>query len=269
MKCLLSIIFLFHYECVNAQMLQETAPDVAAIGAYSSTPALALNFGVNQAALGSMRHFAAAVYGEKRFLLQELSTYHVAVVRPAGDGAFGVHVFYSGSADYNTMKTGFAYGRNLGKHISLGVQFDYWNQHIRGYGNEGQVSIEAGVIAHVSDVLHVGFQLSNPATIVMNKWNQKLPRKYAIGVGYQPSQLITLVAELIETAKQPLAINATIEYHMAPKVWAKAGINSYTKTFFIAGGFQLTDFTIEVVGSVHPQLGLSPGVLLAYNAMDK
>lgn len=246
-----------------------TAPSIAYAGAYSNFNTNALHFTTNQAALPATKRFMASVYGEKAFLLQELSYYHVAVAQPVGNGAFGLQVAYAGNADYNALKTGLAYGQNLGKRISIGVQFDYWSQRIRGYAQAAQVTAEGGLLVHVSEVFQAGLQICNPAGVVFQKGLERMPVAYALGAGYQPSENVALTAALIKTEHVPWAVQAGAAYRFAPLLWAKAGINSRTAAFFVAAGYQLKYFTIEVVGSVHPQLGLSPALLLTYTAMDK
>lgn len=244
-------------------------PAVARLGTYSSQPHHALQAAANQAALGTLKSFAAAVYSERRFLLQELSTYHIGIAQPVADGAFALQAAYTGTADYTASKIGVAYGRKLGNRVSVGVQFNYWNQHIRGYGNAAQITAEGGVLVRLTTTFHMGFQACNPAGVVFTKWDRNLPAVYTIGAGYEPSEQVAITIELRKAERLPLAVQTGIEYRFTPTLWAKAGIESGTAAFFIAAGFQLKDFRIEVAGAVHPQLGLSPGLLLAYNGMGK
>jgi hypothetical protein len=129
--------------------------------------------------------------------------------------------------------------------------------------------VEGGLLLHFSKAFHAGFQLSNPMGVVLHKWDRKLPAVYTMGVGYQPSPQVAVTAELLKTAELPVMVQGGLEYRFASTFWAKAGINSGTAAFFIAAGIQLKDFSIEVAGSVHPHLGLSPGLLLSYNGMEK
>jgi hypothetical protein len=119
-------------------------PAVARIGAYGSLHPNALHSAANQAALGAVKTAAAALYGEKRFLLQELALYHFALAQPAGAGAFGLQAVFAGNSDYSTSKVGVAYGMPLSPKVAIGVQFDYLAHRIRGYGNAAQVAAEGG-----------------------------------------------------------------------------------------------------------------------------
>jgi hypothetical protein len=267
---------LFHFlhlmvvpACFSQSLPVAEVPAAVRTGAYNNFTPHALSFTVNQGVLGLTKRFAASLYGEKQFLLRELSFYHVGVVQPAGTGAFGLQMAYAGDADYNALKTGLAYGRMLGNHIGAGIQFNYWNQHIRGYGNAAQVTVEGGLLFHFSDAFQAGLQVCNPMGMQLQKGNESVPAIYTIGANYQPSQNITLTTELIKTDQLPVAVQAGAAYKFAPTFWAAAGVSSGTAAFYIDAGYQLHDFNIQVIGSVHPQLGFSPALLLTYNAMGK
>jgi hypothetical protein len=244
-------------------------PSVARIGAYGSLQPNALHGAANQAALGAVKTAAAALYGEKRFLLQELALYHFALAQPAGAGAFGLQAVFAGNSDYSTSKVGVAYGMPLSPKVVIGVQLDYLAYRIRGYGNAARVAAEGAVLVHFSESLHAGFQVCHPAGIASRKGVANLPAVYTAGMEYRPSSVVILTAELIKTEQFPIAVQSGIEYRFAPQLSAKAGINSRTAAFFVAAGFGLKTFRMELIGDVHPQLGLTPGLLLLYNGMGK
>ena len=270
MKALFLFLSLMVVPACFSQSLPVTAvPAAVRTGAYNNFMSHALGFTVNQGVLGLTKHFAASLYGEKQFVLHELSFYHVGVAQPAGAGAFGLQMAYAGDADYNALKTGLAYGRMFGNKVGAGLQFNYWNQHIRGYGNAAQVTVEGGLLFRFSDAFQAGLQVCNPMGMQLQKGNESVPARYTIGANYQPSQNITLTTELIKTERLPVAVQAGAAYKFAPAFWAAAAVNSLTSAFHIAAGYRLKDFTVEAIGSVHPQLGFSPALLLTYNAMDK
>jgi hypothetical protein len=207
LKFLFYILCLVFYSSGYTQPVS-ALPAVVRLGAYSSVPQHALQMTANQAVLGHLKRFAVAVYGEKRFLLRELASYQVAVAQPVASGGFGLQLAYDGNTDYNTSKVGIAYGRTLSSRITMGVQFNYWSQHIQGYGRAAQVTVEGGLLVRFSEVLHAGFQVCNPLGVVLNKWDQKLPAVYTIGLHYQPASQVAITAELVKVAALPLAVQA-------------------------------------------------------------
>ena len=100
----------------------------------------------NQAALAHINSLTAGIYSERRFLLQELSLYQLAVALPTSSGNFGVSASYFGSAQNNESVIGLAYGRKLGEKVSIGAQFNYVSMQVAGYGNASTINFEAGSI---------------------------------------------------------------------------------------------------------------------------
>jgi hypothetical protein len=50
---------------------------------------------------------------------------------------------------------------------------------------------------------------------------------------------------------------------------ARAGIAANTSNLYAGVGLFLKTFRIDVVASYHPQLGITPGLLLIYNSSKK
>jgi hypothetical protein len=212
LKCFLLLLTLVGFEYSCGQPFQVLpVPGAIRTGAYGSPQPNALHSAVNQAALGAVKTFAAALYAEKRFLLQELSLYNMAIAQPAGAGAFGLQTTYGGSVDYNTTKIALAYGRSLGAKVAVGLQFDYLAHQIRGYGSAANVAAELGLLVHFSKAFHAGFQICHPAGISLSKSAAQLPAVYTAGIEYRPAAAVALTAELIKTERIPLAVVSGIE----------------------------------------------------------
>lgn len=90
------------------------------------------------------------MYGERRFLLNELNNYTSVIAVSTSSGNFGLKTTYNGFSDYNETQIGLAYGRSLGKKIDVGVQFNYNAVQISGYGNASAITFEAGTIFHLT-----------------------------------------------------------------------------------------------------------------------
>jgi hypothetical protein len=51
---------------------------------------------------------------------------------------------------------------SLGSKVDVGVQFNYYNVRIAGYGNAPAINFEIGTIFHLTDKLNTGFHAYNP-----------------------------------------------------------------------------------------------------------
>lgn len=235
-------------------------------GAYSLTNTDVFSFTSNQASLAQLKNASAGVFAEKRFLLTELNSYTAAMVLPTSSGNFGLKAGYYGFSDYNETQLGLAYARKLGKKVDIGAQFNYNGIRIAGYGDDAAASFEIGTVLHVTDKLHAGVHLNNPVGGKFGKNQQeKLASVYTFGLGYEASEKFFVSAEIVKEEDQPVNVNAGLQYKFLSRIWARAGMSSNTSTAWLGLGLTIKSFRVDVTSAYHPQLGITPGVLLLFN----
>jgi hypothetical protein len=199
-----------------------------------------------------------------------LGLYQLAAIVPTSSGNFGVKGGYFGSPDYNEAQIGLAYGRNLGSKVSLGAQFNYNSFQVAGYGNANSINFEVGTIFHISNQLQAGFHVYNPLGTKLNKnEEEKLPAIYSMGIGYEPSEALLISTEIKKTEDQPVDVRAALQYTIDKKIIAAAGFTSASSAYYFGAGIVLNGFRLDAVATVHPQLGITPGIMLLFNGDKK
>ena len=246
-----------------------SALHLAHTGTYSQQSTNAFSFAANQASLAHTSAFMAGVYGERRFMLQELSLYQVAATLPTKSGQFGIIGSYFGGPANAEMEVGLAYGRKLGEKVAIGGQFNYYNQRIPQYYSSSALSVEAGVLLKVSEQLLTGFHLYNPNGTTLEKTEERLPAMYTVGFGYEPSNHLALVGEVQKVEDEKINLKATISYKFDKRIYAKAGMHSANAVYTIAAGVKLSSLSLEIVTSIHTRLGMSPGLMLLFQQKEK
>jgi len=242
------------------------ASNYLGLGAYSLNHVDAFSFTANQASLAQINNLTAGIYGETRFLLSELNNYTATVVLPTSSGNFGVKAGYYGFSDYNESQLGLAYGRKLGSKVDIGAQFNYNGIRISGYGNATAISFELGTVMHITDKLHAGIHLANPVGGKFGKdQEEKLSSVYATGIGYNASEKFFVSAEIEKEEDRPVNVNAGLQYKFLPQLLARVGISSATSSGWIGLGLTIKSLRIDVTTSYHPQLGITPGLLLQFS----
>lgn len=235
------------------------------LNTYSSNFNDAFSFANNQAALAGTRYFSMGVFGEKRFMLRELGVYKMALALPTTSGNFGIKADYFGSTAFNESQLGFAYGRNLGK-LDVGVQFNYYMVRALSYGTASSVNFEGGAILHVTDQFETGVHIYNPTKADIGKnTGEKLPLIYSAGFGYDASDKLFIGTEIEKTENLPINVNAGLQYSFE-KFFARTGISSATSSFYFGLGFLTNGFRIDATVALHPNLGITPGIMLVYIA---
>lgn len=239
------------------------------LGAYSKNFIDPLSISSNQAALANIQSFGAGVYSEKRFFLQELNSYSLAFCLPISFGGIALSAQYFGYSEYNETQLGIGYGKALGK-IDIGVQMNLHALRIAGYGKDGLFNFEAGAIIHLSEQLFAGFHVFNPtgSKFGTNR-TEKLASVYRAGFGYEVSEKLFLSAESIKEEDNPVNIHAGIQYAFAKKFFARIGLNTEVARLYFGVGLKWHVLRFDITANYHPQLGLTPGLLLVFEGKRK
>lgn len=183
---------------------------------------------------------------------------------PTHSGNFGLKATYSGFTDYNETQLGLAYARRLGKKVDIGTQFNYNGIRIAGYGNASAISFELGSILHITEKLHAGVQVNNPVGGKFGKEQEKLPSVYSFGLGYEASEKFLLTVEVEKEENQPVNVNAGVQYRFIPQLQVRAGVSSAASVVWAGVGINVKSVRIDISSSYHPQLGITPGLLLLF-----
>lgn len=150
--------------------------------------------------------------------------------------------------------------------MDVGVQFNYNSIKVAGYGTAVAISFEAGAIFHLTDKLNFGVHVNNPVGGKYNKGeNEKLPFVYTAGLGYEASDKFFVSTEIQKEEDQPVNVNAGLQYKFLSQLSARAGISTATSSYWLGLGVMIKDLRVDAVAGYHPQLGITPGLMLLYN----
>jgi hypothetical protein len=237
---------------------------------YSKHQDEAFSFVSNQAAIALFAKPSLGIYGEKRFMLNELNFFAASAVLPTSSGNFGFVTRRFGSANYNETEAGLAYGHKLGDRAAIGAQFNYHSFKAAGYGNASALSVDAGAIFQFSNELRGGFHVHKPAETIKEKNGEiKLSSVYELGLGYDASDQLFLTAIASKVEDMNVQVNAALQYFFTKTLLCKAGISSGSSSFYIGAGVRLKQFRLDAITSFHSQLGITPGIMLLFHLPDQ
>lgn len=271
-KTVLVVVYagLLSNDSYSQTLRRPMAAQYTGFGAYSVHHLDVFSFTSNQASLAQVKNIAAGLFAERRFLLAELNNYTAAVAVPTKSGNFGLKANYTGFTDYNETQLGLSYGRRLGTKADVGIQFNYNSIRASGYGSSSALSFEIGTVFHLSEKLHTGFQVSNPIGGKFGTEKQeKLPSVYSAGIGYDASEKFLISMEMQKEEDQPVNVNAGLQYRPINSLSVRAGISSATSSLWGGVGVFLQSFRIDITASFHPQLGLTPGMMIVFGQNSK
>jgi hypothetical protein len=221
----------------------------------------------NRAALAQLKGRSLGLYGERRFMMEGLNNYLVEGGLETGSGCFGFELGYFGFSRFNQTKAGLAYALKLGSRMDAGIQFNYHLTSIPGYGNASAIGFEIAALFHLTEKLHAGMQASNPAGGKFGKSKkEKLATIYRGGIGYEPSEVFFAGIEIIKQEWMPIFLNAGMQYAGIPGILIKAGLSSASLSWWAGIMYLWGSMSIGISIGFHPQLGITPGFLLLYQA---
>jgi hypothetical protein len=266
-KIYLFYFFLLAIHVTNAQSLRKpVSASYIGLGAYSVNHRDVFSITSNQAALAQIKNPSVGFYGEKRFLLAETNLYSAIIAVPTKEGNFAFQADYFGYKNYNESQLGIAYARSVGKKLDLGIKFNYYSFRIPGFESPSTVNFEIGVICRFTEKLNAGIHFYNPVGGRLSKTeNDKLSSIYSFGMGYEASDNFLVSAEIVKQEGLPVNVNAGVQYNFAKQFFARFGIASQNGSPYGGAGVSWKNFRLDISASYHPQLGLSPGLMLIMN----
>lgn len=261
------IMFLVLYVHAEGQVVrQPLSIHYAALAAYSKNFSDLFSATTNQASLASLKSGAFAVYGERRFMLNELTGYTSIVAVPTSSGSIGLQADYFGSSYFNQSQLGLIYARKISSQVDVGVKFNYHMVKVPGYGTASAVNFEAGALFHLTDKLHTGIHVYNPAGSKLGKTGlEKLASVYRFGLGYEASERLFLSTEIIKHEDEAVGVNAGLQYKLHTRIFIQTGISTGSNNSYVGVGVNVGFGRIDVNTAYHPQLGFTPGILLLIN----
>ena len=259
---LIFILCLSGFAAFSQTLRQPISAVYLGLGAYSMEHGDVFSFVNNQASLAQVKQITAGVYGERRFLLSATSMYNAAKAVPSSLGNFGISLKYLGYKNFNESQVGLAYGRSLGNKVDIGIQFNYYGYRVPSYNSDATVNIEIGAIVHLTEKLNAGVHVYNPVGGKFSKTDEKITSAYKFGLGYDASERFFVSGEIVKEENFPVNVNAGFQYRFAKAFFARGGIATATSVGYAGFGVSWNNLRLDVTGSYHPQLGLSPGILL-------
>jgi hypothetical protein len=161
---------------------------------------------------------------------------------------------------------GIAYARKLDKKVDAGLRFNYHGISISsGYGSSSAISFDAGFLLHITEKLHAGVHAQNPVGGKFGKnGGEKISSSFVFGMGYDASEKFFMSAEMEKEEDRPVNVNAGLQYQFIPRLMVRGGISTATSTLWFGAGLTIRSFRLDIVTSYHPQLGITPGMLLLF-----
>lgn len=228
----------------------------------------------NPAGLAGLDRMYAGVNVERRFGLAELNYGSGGFAMPFNELHYGGIDFSGfGSKNYSEARLGLTYATSVIDRVRMGVKFNMTNIAISSqnsavnYGSAFAFYVNAGVNVKLTQDLNLGFSVFNANAANISKelaYKERIPTVLSLGLGYQASDKVLLVADVEKNVAYPLAFHGGVEYKINDFITARMGVGTQPIVFNAGLGVNWRDLQIDFAGSYHQQLGFTPSISGTY-----
>ncbi|HMQ49735.1 MAG TPA: hypothetical protein PKA00_19880 [Saprospiraceae bacterium] len=223
----------------------------------------------NPAGLSYLEGVAATVMAEERFLVAEIKSVSAGGAIPTQSGTYGLSLNYLGFEGYNEQRLGLAYSRKLLESLSIGGQFIVLNTRIPEYGSNIVATFELGFLLGLFPNLDLGFHVFSPLRVNILP-DEQLPTVFRLGLGYQPSEKVKLLAEVEKDIDYLTRVKMGLDYKIIKPLYLRLGMATEPTLLSFGLGLQLeSGLLIDVASQYHQVLGFTPAISLTYQGSKK
>ncbi|MDB5201461.1 MAG: hypothetical protein JWQ27_870 [Ferruginibacter sp.] len=259
-----TILHLLGWIILSAQSASgQQSHQLAGMGGYSRNFKEPQSFTINPAALASIKESGLAISGEQPFMLQELRRYFLAGSFKSNLGNFGILMGTAGFKNYREMTFGVGYGHSLGKLMAAGMALDYVKAAIPGYNTRALLGLKLGLLCYPTDQLTLGLHIKK--SVVMNKTNeQKITAGtgFTMGAGYEISEQLLVATMFEKTSEKSIGFSISVQYQFAKLFFVRTCYDAAENNLGTAAGIGWKKLRLLLSGSYHPQLGISPAMMI-------
>jgi hypothetical protein len=197
--------------------------------------------------------------------IREMDRQALAVVVPTHSGSLAGSFSYYGFKHYHQTKLALAYGLQLARGLTAGIQLDYFHTRITGvYGHRRHLTFEAGAQYRVNEKWYLGAHLFNPFRQKSGPYQEAAPSVYRLGAACRFAQNLLFCLEVEKDPEQPLIPKMAMEYELVPLLFLRTGIALHPMLNCFGVGYGRPGLQADVAFSFHPALGYVPNFSLTY-----
>ena len=198
---------------------------------------------------------------ENRYIITELSTKSFSIAYPINHFVSGIAFTHFGFSLYHEMMLGLAFARTFSEKFNIGVQFNYLTAYFLSSNSyHGTVFPQIGLNFPLSKTFQLGFHIFNPfqTNLKSDITTKRLPAIFSLGYAYNFSENFVWRFQADKEISSNYRFATAFDYHLTDELRFQTGVYGYEYLIPSLGfGYQLNQFTIDLIAELHPLLGLT------------
>lgn len=223
----------------------------------------------NPGATASIRTISIGAYYETRFLTKELQTQALVLAIPLKVGVISAGAQFFGYEQYRNTRAGLGYSMKFTDFLQFGVQGNIQTLRLGGnYGSTISGTIEAGLLAKISEKWSIGISVMNIGRQRINPVNDRFATIMRAGCQYKPSKKVSIFVEVEKQIITKISFKGAVEYQPVKPVYIRIGAQSAPMEFALGFGYKVSGFSIDLGSKYHQTLGWTPNIGLNYQLKE-
>lgn len=261
-KFILLIACLVAFRLHAQQLIYTDNPPLTTQAKYGSMRNV-FNVAIIPALMIDSCEFSAAIYMEKKFMLDQLKMARIAAWTSFGNSGILLLLQKLGNMDYTEDVASLSYARMFNG-VSLSADFRYV---IIKAGNSKKVSAFQGGLSGVVSItesVKAAVCVANPKFFSPTDPPLRLPSYAIFGIGWQCTRSLYAGIETLKVENQPMSITAAIQYNLSNGIIAAISWSVTSNQPGISFRWSIGSMSIEAGACYHADLGASPFTLISY-----
>lgn len=261
---LFSTFLLINFSIVFAQNNQGAR--LTAMGNTGAAVKDIWSINANPAGISELKSSTTALNYTRYLYTNELSEQNFALILPFQHNFAGLSLNRYGINEYNELKIGFAFAKQFGDELSIGLKANYHQLKITNYGSTATFSVDVGATYLINKELSLGLYLNNPSSQQFNATNlqAKIPSEIHLGAAYEPSNKVIIAGEIIKDFNRKVDVAFGIDYKVMEVLSLRGGMNAKPFKQSAGIGLHLKHLNLDMAVQNHPQIGYTPQIGFSY-----
>ena len=266
----LNIRFLFLFFVFTKLVFAQFDPGAKQIALSNSDIAVSDNvFALfnNPAGIAQIDNAQVGVfYSPSPFGLGELKNAYGAFSFPMSFGAIAVGGMVYGFELYKESKISVALSYNYKNKFYVGVTTNYKNIFIKNYGSKNVIIYDLGVLAIITEDLHLGFSYRNITRTSISKSIDDLPVEILSGLSYRIINNCTISLAIEKDIRYKASPRFGIDYKIIEFLSLRSGFSKNPNLYTFGIGIHYSFFNFNYALFTHQELGLTHqiGVVITF-----
>lgn len=215
---------------------------------------------VNPAFLPFAKKMSGGITVEKPWNTKELKFLHAQVMTLWRSMGVSVGLTHFGNGKYNQSRLELSAGKRLGK-INIGVGINYGQTIFRGYGKEGQIGINAGILLELNDETSY---FNNIRIGTKNEESAGSIGQVINGLEYTVSEQVCIGLAAIRNKGSSMIYQFNCIYRPVNQVDIDIGMVTGISTFYLSVKYRLKNISVRSGFRFGQFIGVVPAMGVMY-----